>query len=260
MLGLLSYIVCMCYIDDRIFLFAQICQGSDSSVYLFVCFLAILSPIHFFSKCSPYLDGLVEHPPGFPHSFLRITTALTQVSNEIHLGEFPHQLAHTVHLCAMLVQTQDSLLLQPASFMQGLCELTLLKIWGNSVRSTLQKYKKLQVKYQISTLFKVPEGHSITGNSPLGYITPCITVAQLCFTVLSFHLYPTSSLPVAPHTFLIPFYRIIWLSLSLSQNTVSGPSLLILNYQDAQQNKNTKFKIHNRKMCSLLSKYFIHVN
>lgn len=142
MLGLLSYIVCMCYIDDRIFLFAQICQGSDSSVYLFVCFLAILSPIHFFSKCSPYLDGLVEHPPGFPHSFLRITTALTQVSNEIHLGEFPHQLAHTVHLCAMLVQTQDSLLLQPASFMQGLCELTLLKIWGNSVRSTITEIQK----------------------------------------------------------------------------------------------------------------------
>lgn len=42
-------------------LFAQICQRSDSSVLL-----ALSSPIHFFDKCNPELDGLAGTCPRPP--------------------------------------------------------------------------------------------------------------------------------------------------------------------------------------------------
>lgn len=47
--------------------------------------LAICSPIHFFNKCSPELDGLAgtspRPPPGLPQSLPRIPAALTPASN-----------------------------------------------------------------------------------------------------------------------------------------------------------------------------------
>lgn len=136
----------MCYVDDRIFHFAQICHGSDSSD----CFLAISSPIHFFSRCSPDLDGLSGTFPTPP-------TGLPQDSCDagIQWGLFggpPHQLAHTVPapLGCHSVQTSGSLLVQIAP-MQGLGR------WTDFTEDLEQQCKR--VHYRNAKHFKLNIRH-----------------------------------------------------------------------------------------------------